>query len=271
MKKLLIVILLLLSSLLYADVDTRDGTAIDTSSTIDGNTTPSQVDGATIVSASADVARIGTSTYWTSDQNTGNNAVTVDSAAEMLCYLVGGFSGTADYLTPGTKPRLCDATDCSGTSQDIDMRGDCDGSGTLHQGAIFCLASPNTGSQYIVWDWSGSGTSDEGLNHWVVQYKNVNASQSWQNGCDYTGPTFSIGPLTAVSGDMFVGVADHYAGATCVGYGIVWTGATEINAGNCNNKDYGEIADATCTGNKTVSQVPNDTDYSSLTGVIIQK
>jgi hypothetical protein len=274
MKKLFIPLLCFFHLLVYADVDTKDGAAITTATNQDGFTSNiSKADGQTIASG-ADVAREGSATKWGSDANTGNNAVTVSSDAEILCYLVSGYSGTANYFSGGAAPSLCDAADCLGTDQDLTIRSDCDDGSGEQDAAIFCLESPNSGSQYIVWDWSGAGASSEGLNHWVLQYKNVNASQNWVSACDYVETTYTTGAMTAASGDMFIGIADTYdANADCSGPAtIVWTGATEIDS-QCggNNNNYSEIADETCSGNITVSQVPFNTTYSVIAGLIIQK
>jgi hypothetical protein len=206
---------------------------------------------------SAGVSRTGSVTDNHTSANTGTLSVTAPADATYIVVGCSGY-GVANYFSTGTLTYGGDA---------LAVISDYDNAMGVTMGAVLWgLKAPKTGAQDLVWDWAGTGTLGQGGHIHIGFYKGVyqttpiKSEGGMWNGSTATSTT---GSLTAVTGDMFVGIAS--ADGTV---NLVWTNATEVDD-NTFNSDSGSYAEGAPTGNVTVSVTRGTSTHITIAGVIL--
>ena len=209
------------------------------------------------------VAQVGSTTYWGSEAYSGNNAVTVHASAELLLVSASGYDGEQNWLSGGTV-KLCDATNCAGTTQDFVIAADYDDTDSRQQATIWALEDPNTGSQYVVWVGVDTGNSSEGMNWYAAGYDNVDQTTPISDEAGTYEPTYEAAMISG-SGDLIFCVCDTYAVGS-----ITWANATEDGAApNTYESNVGSIATNNGGSNVTVSVSDVYAGYTVITCVNI--
>lgn len=178
--------------------------------------------------------------------NTGSTTVTVPADAEVMVVGVCGYpdAGGASYFSGGSLTLNSVAFTV--------VAGDTDNS--AFEGSLFYLVSPATGSQTLAWDWAGTDTIGSfGPILAYAFYKGVDTANLIRSssGSQQASNPHTSATLTAQTGDLIVAWGWQFADAT--NRTVAWTGATEQLAITEFASADGSWAEASPTGNQTVS------------------
>lgn len=184
------------------------------------------------------VIQTGSAVHLESTDNSNSQMVTVPSDAEIAVLLCTGYSGGA-YFYGGTVT-LGGSSMIQQVSTDVnDPAVPSHGEGFT---AIYTITNPATGSQSLAWDWYGSSAAGEGINSYLVFYKNVDTSDAIRDSGLSVASDTDITGLDAESGDMMVGVIYCYVNLPVVtDNGQTQIAASEYHgaANSCAHKDGG--------------------------------
>lgn len=209
------------------------------------------------------ITRIGSITSVAiGNANTGSTSITVPSDAQLIVVGVSGFpiDASASFFSGGSLKLNGVALTAVAT----------DTNSSAFEGALFYLNLPATGSQTLAWDWGGTGNVLDGPLVAYGFYKGIDAngpvrsSSGVQAGVD---PHMS-GTLTAQSGDLIVAWGSHFVSNTDRSFS--WTGATEVQGfTNVGNAD-GSWAEASPTGNQTVSYTCSENSDGGVAAIVLK-
>jgi hypothetical protein len=172
--------------------------------------------------------RTGTHSQFCDTSDAGSDSITVPADADLAVLLVSGYeTGNTGYFSaPDAAPTINSVSMTEATATDVDT-------GTA--GAIFYLSNPATGSQTLAWNWGFNSGPTEGVQYYVVYYKNSDATPL-RSACsaESGGSTVNCTPGSASAGDVMVAVA----GVSAI-EAIGWTNATELDEDqNCQGGSY---------------------------------
>lgn len=197
------------------------------------------------------IERISYSNISNSTANSGTVAITVPADATLAVLMLSGYNGTTNYFTGGTDPTINSVTMSQITGTDGDTG--------KWMGAIFYLVNPATGSQTLAWDWAGTGTGDQANIFVMAYYKGVDTADLVRDtfGGQFGNNPYASDTLTAASGDLIIACASgFFDGAESHS----WTGATTVASFNPNAYANLVFAEASPTGDQSVTYTGNMND-----------
>lgn len=208
----------------------------------------------------AAITRIGSVTQVNSIPNTGSSSVSVPSDAEMMVVAISGFESGAGYFSGGT-------VTIAGISMSVVAA---DGDNTKFMGAMFYKILPTTGTQTLAWNWSGTNPSEAGV---VIAYGFYKGMDTVSPLRDSDGAQQAANPhvsktLTAQSGDLIVAWMFQYAPSDST---ITWTGATSIYDSSVSVDGKGSWAEASPTGNQTVSASGSSNQDGGVIAIVLKQ
>jgi hypothetical protein len=185
------------------------------------------------------VTRIGSVGSIQSSADSGSQAITVPSDAEIIIVSVGGYHGTASRFSGGTLT-------LNGVSLTVGRADDT--SASLAMSAMFYLLNPATGSQSLAWNWAGTTAMIIGAQVYYSFYKGINKGNPIRDsqGIQSTGST-SVNRTVAntKAGDMICAYSHMEQNNPNYPTAIGWANATEVreDAYNKSNNAYAENSD----------------------------
>lgn len=206
--------------------------------------------------------------------NTGTYTITVPADAEIIVVGVTGYYNTANYFTGG-------GMTCTKGASDIVMSEVAQGnaSTSYFMGAMFYLVSPDTGaSKSLKWDWSGTGTPDNGVPCVYAFYKGIDTSSPVRDSDGAQGADGATTPtLTAQSGDLIVAWGWNYR-TDMSGQTPAFTGVTNVGESEEFNLAYVDADTRGCgmwgegspTGNQTVQYDANPNNDGGVCAIVLQ-
>lgn len=206
------------------------------------------------------IVRTGSVSTFEFSENAHSTAVTVPADAEFCFVGVTGYDlgPTASYFSSGTLTL--------GGQAMTAIAGD--GNSGMFMGAVFYKTLPLTGSQTLAWDWAGTSNAGNGVMFLVAFYKGLDTAspiRSQDAGQQAANP-HATGTLTALSGDLIVAWMWQFASADST---ITWTGATEVQAVTPTLNADGSLAEASPTGNQTVSASGSDNQDGGIVAIVL--
>lgn len=178
--------------------------------------------------------------------NTGTQGVTVPADAEIMVFGVTGYpdGGEASYFSGGS-------VSLNGSAFTA-VAGDANNS--AFEGSLFYLTLPSTGSQTLSWDWLGAGAiTSLGPKGAYAFYKGIDTASPVRDsdGAQAAADPHTTKSLTAVTNDLIVAFGYQFADGFDRTW--TWTNATEQQALTLFQDADGSWAEASPTGNQTVS------------------
>jgi hypothetical protein len=206
--------------------------------------------------------------------NTGtvSTTITVPSDAD---FMLVGWSGTptggAGFFSSGNMkfPKGGTATNLTVVTTAADQ-------GPSWAGPLFYMVAPDTGTnKTLTWDWMGTSAAGDSAKCSITFWKNVDQSNPVRAAVGGTKVTLpgSFGPLNASAGDLVVGWAGLWTGATAEQAVTAWIGGlSTLTQGTFNvNADF---AWGTCAASGSIALVgvstATNTAELGFTGVALR-
>jgi hypothetical protein len=186
----------------------------------------------------------------------GSQSITVPSDAEMIVFTAALYDGAGDAGLASVS--------IGGNALTIER----DESGSMNSQitAIAYRVNPPTGSQTLAWTWDAPPLN-EGAVILIGFYKGVDTADPIRDsgGQQVTSNSMTTGSMTAQTGDMAVAVVCAYPDTATVS----WTNATEVQD-ETYNQDVNSYAEASPTGNITISATHTGLNYGAISAIIIK-
>jgi hypothetical protein len=140
---------------------------------------------------------------------------------------------------------------------------------TKFMGALFYWTLPSTGTQTLAWDWAGANAASDGAVFTYGSYKGIDTASPIRssNGAQQAANPHATSTLTAQSGDLIVACMSQFANAEST---VTWTGATEILGITKVGGADGSWAEASPTGNQTVSASGSDNQDGGVAAIVLK-
>jgi len=204
--------------------------------------------------------RSGSITQDAFSANSGTTSVSVAADAEFFAVCLSGFENTASFFSAGTLT-------LGGTARTGVVAFDADT--TKFQGALFYWTLPATGTQTLAWDWAGANAAQEGALFAYGSYKGIDTASPIRssNGAQQATNPHATSTLTAQSGDLIVACMTQFANVEST---VTWTGATEVVGFTKVGGADGSWAEASPTGNQTVSASGSDNQDGGIGAIVLK-
>jgi len=191
--------------------------------------------------------------------NTGSFSVTVPADAEIMVLGVTGFQSTASYFSSGSVTVGGAAMTAVGFDSDT----------TKFQGSLFYKVLPATGTQTVAFDWAGTTAPEFGVIFVYAFYKGIDTASTIRssNGAQQATNPHATSTLTAQSGDLIVAWMAQFTASEST---VTWTGATEVQAVTAISQTDGSWAEASPTGNQTVSASGSDNQDGGVGAIVLK-
>jgi hypothetical protein len=210
----------------------------------------------------AAVVSTGTPQDFVNVANTGTQGMTVPADAEfMACGVVGFISAVSPFSGNGAT-----ALTIGGASMTY-IGGDSDTSKMT--GGIFYKVLPATGAQTLAWDWTGTSAMEGGTHFACRYYKGINTGGAVRNtnATQQAASPHTSGTLTASSGDLIIAYSWQFVSSA--NRTFTWTGATEVAAFANNGEVDDSWAEASPTGNQTVSTSVSESSDGGIGAIVL--
>lgn len=191
--------------------------------------------------------------------NSGTENVTVPADAEIMIV------GVVGYIT-GVSPFSGGTLTIAGASMTY-IGGDADVSKMT--GGMFYKVLPATGAQTLAWDWAGTNTMEGGTHFVYAFYKGINTSGAIRDddATQQASSPHTSNTLTAQSGDLIVAYSWQFVSSTDATF--TWTGATEQSAFTNLGQVDDSWAEASPTGNQTVSTSVSESSDGGIAAIVL--
>lgn len=202
--------------------------------------------------------RTGSISSFTNSANSGSTSITIPADATMLIVGVSGYHPTTNYFSGGSMTIGGNAMTAVAA----------DGDTSAFMGTLFYLFNPPTGSQTLAWDWIGTNAPNNGILFAWGAYKDLDTSGiRSSSGTQQAANPHTTGTLTAQSGDLIVAFVEQYASSNAT---FTWTSATEISEFTNFISADASWAEASPTGNQTVSASSSNDSDGGIMAIVLK-